>query len=306
MFTNGLYSFQDFSQSGLGNPNTISRKGPSGAFYIDLETGKIYRKRSAIYAAKGWEEDIPGLPSKAMRESFVGWSSTDQVSTLTQTGLVRATTGNLLHITTTPGGLNLGTVALGTQTIAIAANTLGLDVSGDQTDNDGYEVFSHFAGASGNPFVVGRDPAFFFETSLSMANVSGCDTMLVGFRRAQVNDGTYTNYLDYACLGWDAAAASATIDQLTGLNGTDTATSTTETLADGIIWNVRIEVSTAGVVTFKHSQGQDVALAVPTAGAAFTLDAGDPVIPFVHFLQGTAADSGATYIKHWETGYLGA
>lgn len=299
-----LYTFKDYYSKGIGNPNTNALKLPQGARYIDLSTGNVYEKRSGASSGVGWESNVNFDSNVRLYEDFDAWGSTDQITTLTATGLVRADTGNLLHHTWTPGGLKLATVALGTQTIAIAANTFGLDVSGDQTDNDGWEVFSHFAGASGRPFVVGRDPAFYFETSIVMANVSGCDTMLIGLRRAQVNNGTYTNYLDYAALGWDAAAASATIDQLTGLNGTDTATSTTQTLADGIVYNVRIEVSAAGVVTFKHSQGANVVPVAPTAGAAFTFDTGDPVIPFVHFLLTTAADAGATYIRRWDVGLL--
>lgn len=247
-----------------------------------------------------------GKTGRTLFEDFSAWDTADQIATLTATGLVRATTGNLLHHTWTPGGLVLGTVALGTQTIPIATAATGLDVSGDQTDNDGYEVFSHLAGASGRPFVVGNDPAFFFETSISMANVSGCDTMLIGFRRAEVNKGAYADYLDYAAIGWDAAAAAVTVDTITDLNdgGTPTATTTGTTLADGIVLNVRLEVSAAGVVTFKHSQGATTALAVNAGAGTFTFDDGDPVIPFVHFLQGSAADSGSTVIRKWSTGYL--
>ena len=246
-----------------------------------------------------------GKIGRTLYEDFTAWDTADQITTLTAAGLVRATTGNLLHHTWTPGGLVLGTVALGAQTIAIATAATGLDVSGDQTDNDGYEVFSHLAGASGAPFVVGNDPAFFFETSLTMANVSGCDTMLIGFRRAQVNVGAFADYLDYAAIGWDAAAAAVTVDTITDLNdgGTPTATTTGTTLADAIVLNVRLEVSAAGVVTFKHSQGT-AALAVNAGAGTFTFDDGDPVIPFIHFLQGTAADSGATVIRKWAAGYV--
>lgn len=298
-------TFNDFWQTGAGNPNTIARKAAVGTTYINLENGDRYLKVSGAGSGTGWELVKAGVGQKVLKENFADWDANDTIVTLTHTGLVRATTGNLLHTTATPGGLRLGTIALGTQTIAIAANTLGLDVSGDQTDNDGWEVFSHFIGASGTPFIVGTDPAFFFRCSLVMANVSGCDTMLVGFRGAAVNDGTYTNYANYAALGWDTAAASVTIDQLTGLGGTDVATSTTETLADGIVWNVEIRVSAAGVCSFLHSQGANVVPAAAAAGAAFTLTDGLQMIPFVHFLQGTGADSGATYIRSWETGYVG-
>jgi hypothetical protein len=246
-----------------------------------------------------------GKIGRTFYEDFTQWDTADQIATLTATGLVRDAAGNLLHHTWTPGGLVLGTVALGTQTIAVATAATGLDVSGDQTDNDGYEVFSHFAGASGAPFVVGNDPKFFFETSLTMANVSGCDTMLIGFRRAEVNKGAYADYLDYAAIGWDAAAAAVTVDTITDLNdgGTPTATTTATTLADGIVLNVRLEVGADGVVTFKHSQGT-AALAVNAGAGTFTFDDGDPVIPFVHFLQATAADSGSTVIRKWRTGYV--
>jgi len=209
---NSNYSLQDYWASGIGSPNTNALKLPVGAEYLDLATGIKYRKTTGATTGTGWSPATNAEENgQRFYEDFDAWSTTDQIVTLTATGLVAAATANLLHYTWTPGGLRLGTVPLGGQTIQIAANTLGLDVSGDQVDNDGWEIFSHFAGATGRPFVVGQ-AAFYFETSIVMANVSGCDTMLLGLRKAAVNNGTYTSYLDYVAFGWDAAAAAVTVE----------------------------------------------------------------------------------------------
>jgi hypothetical protein len=195
-------------------------------------------------------------------------------------------------------------VALGTQTLAIGTAATGLDVSGDQTDNDGYEVFTHFAGATGRPFVVGYDPAFYFLIKFSVANVSGCDTLLAGFRRAEANNGTLGSYADYAGLGWTTSAAAAALKQHTRLSpSAATVTATNQTLADAVVYQVKVLVSATGAVTFQHDAVVPGVLATPANGVAFSFDDGDPVIPFFHFLQGSAADTGAVIIQRWEAGY---
>lgn len=299
---NGLYTFGDYYQTGLGNPNTLVRKAPIGARFVDLSTGNTYTKGSSSSSGTGWSKSVNGVPSKVLGERFVDWDSSDTISSLTIAGAVRATTG--LHTTQTPGGLRLNHSALGTQTIAILASANGLDISGDQTDNDGWEITTGQTGASGTPLVVGTDGGFFFECSINAANVSGSDTMVIGLRQVGVVATDYLSYANYAAMGWNTAAAAAALKIMTGLAGTDVSTDTTETLADGVTYNIRIEVSAAGVVTFKHSQGADVATAVPTATVAYTLTDGIQVIPFLFFLQATAADTGLVTVRNWNVGLL--
>ncbi len=295
----------DFIAAWPGNPTGVSAQSfdcKPGTLVFDTTGGGLYRKTSPIGDNTGY---TPVGASKALSEDFASLDTTDQVATLTATGLVRATTGDLLHHTYTPGGNIFGTVALGTQTIAIAVVAAGLDVSGDQTDNDGYEIFTNFAGATGRPFIIGNDPAFYMKVKFTVANVSGLDTLLCGFRRASVNLGTYTDYQDYAALGWNTSAADALIKTLTGLNGTDVGTTTTNTIADTVALTIKVLVSAAGVVTYQHDAVLPGTLAAPTATTAFTFDNGDPVIPFFHFLQGTGADAGAITIQSFEVGFQG-
>lgn len=249
---------------------------------------------------------IVGMDScKTVAENFELTDTADQIAILTATGLARATTANLLHHIYTPGGNVFGCANLGTQTIAPAIVAAGLDIGGDATDDEGYEIFTHFAGASGRPFVVGSDPAFYFQAKINIADISGTDTLLVGFRRAEVNNATLASYADYIGVGVNTSANPGALKLIGEVNAgapTDFPVDTTQTLADATDLTVRVNVSAAGAVTFKILVGSAGQLAAPTVTAAATLDDGDPVIPFIHFLNSSDL-AGAVVIKSWEAGY---
>lgn len=244
---------------------------------------------------------VPHL--KYVYEDFLNLRTTDQNGIILPSGAVSSTaTGTVNHLYT-PGGNVMAVAALGAgQTIAPSIVAAGLSIGGDQTDDEGYELWTNFTGASGRPFFVGLDPAFFMRVKFTVGDVSGIDTLLCGFRRAEVNNATYTSYADYAALGWNTGADPALIKTLTGLNGTDTATSTTNTIADGIALTVEVKVSASGVVTYRHDAVTPGTLKAPSTTTAFTFDAGDPVIPFFHFLN-TAALGDTVTVQSWEVGY---
>lgn len=287
-----------------GNPNGVSTSIVDvvpGTLVFDTTTGALWRKVSprgdnSLYVLIGG--------NKVVAENFDAYASTAQVSILTATGLTRATTANLLHLLWSPGGNIFAYANLGTQTLAPVITADGLDISADQSDDEGIELFSNFAGASGRPFIVGLDPAFYFKATVNIADVSGTDTFLVGFRRAEVNNGTLANYSDYCGVGFNSSASPAAIKLIAEVNGSAPSNfpvDTTQTVADGIDLNVKVLVSAAGAVTFQLSTGSS-SLAAPTVTEAMTLDTGDPVIPFIHMLN-TADIAGAVAIKNWEVGY---
>lgn len=242
-----------------------------------------------ILAADGTALSAPGN-SRYVIEDFVGLDTTDQVALILPSGLAASGATGVLNHLYTPGGNVFGLMALGAgQTILPSIVANGLDLEGDQVDNEGYELVSNFFGASGKPFVIGNSGAFYLKAKLLLSDVSIIDTLLCGFRRAGVVQAAYTDYLDYAALGWNTSAAAALIKTMTGLNGTDTATTTTDTIADTVALQLVVNVSAAGVVTYKHDAVAPGTLAAPTATTAFTFDNGDPVIPFIHFLHGSSA-----------------
>lgn len=241
---------------------------------------------------RGWKED------------FGATDTVDQVSVILPSGLVASGATGIVHHIYTPGGNILGWAPLGAgQTLKPSINADGLDIACDQTSTEGSEIFTHFVGATGRPFTVGSDPAFYMKAKVLIGDVSGLTSFCIGFRRAQVNASALATYLDYSGLGCNTSAAAMAIKQLTGLNDTDTVTDTTQTLADATSYTVQVNVSAAGVVTFLHDAASSGgALVAPTAVAAFTHDDGDCLIPFIFALQG--ADLADTcVIQAFEAGY---
>lgn len=69
-----------------------------------------------------------------------------------------------------------------------------------------------------------------------------------------------------------------------------------------MLYQAKILVSAAGVVTYLHDAATPGTLLAPTVTAAFTFDPGDPVIPFFRFL--THGDiPGVVKLINWEVGY---
>jgi len=183
---------------------------------------------------------------------------------------------------------------LGTQTIVAPVMTaVGLDLgSMDQTANDGLELCPGVATKHDMRFVVGTDAAFYVEAKLKIADVSGTDDLAVGFRKLEAYQANVDDYDEMAALNVIAGA----INVETILNGAATATTdTTDTVADAGTVTLRVDVSAAGVVTFKID-GQP-----PTTTAAFTFDDAEVVVPFIYFLQDTDI-AGTVELIHLECG----
>lgn len=182
------------------------------------------------------------------------------------------------------------------QTADILADANGLDITGDSADNEGYEVMAGVLGASGRPFIVGTDPAFYTCATVTIADVSDTDEFYLGFRRPETVNATYDNYLDLVSIGIAASAATAAIQiETIDDNAANVTTDTTDTWADAATKVLCIYVSSAGVVTYKING------AAPTVTAAVTIDDGDPMIPFIRLLHAASSPAGAV-VGEWEAG----
>ncbi len=201
---------------------------------------------------------------------------------------------NLMHF---HNGYKLGVYPIVGQTIPPAMAAAGLDIQGDQVAADGFDIVGGIGGASGRPLIAQVDPAFYFECQINIADVSGTDELHVGLRRAETLNATWDNYLDTAGLGCNSSAADMAIKIETILNNAGTtSTDTTDEVADGVDVTFKIFVSAAGVVTYTINGS------APTVTAAFTFDAGDPLIPYLHYLQhGDFTE--AFLIKKWSVGF---
>ena len=260
------------------------------------------QNRLALYPDQyGQLLDVNGkrYGSRNLFEDFLNTDTADQISMLTSTNLVAAGTSLLVNHIYAPSGNKFAWAGIVGQTILPSIVATGLDIGGDQTDNDGAELWSHFSGADGRPFIVGSDPAFFFECKFIIGDVSGTDTLLCGFRRAEVNLATLASYADYAGVGFNTAADPAALKLISEINGSAPASypvDTTQTLADATAITVRVNVSAAGVITYLING------AAPTVTAAATFDNGDPVIPFFHFLNSSDL-ANSVVIQSWKAGY---
>lgn len=246
------------------------------------------------------------LDGRAILEDFSAYAATDQVANVQPDGTAADGSTGVLNHCYTPGGLVFGYAALGAgQTITGPAITAsGLNISGDQTADEGYELFSHWLGASGmGPFVIGQSPAFYFKIKLNIADISGTDDLQFGFRRAEIVNAAWDDYLDAVAMGVIAANDPGEVYIQTILNNAATTeTDTTDTWADATDAEFAFFVSAAGVVTYQHDLSTPGTLAAPTATAVFTFDDGDPVIPFCRFLHDTAL-AGEVNVLKWEVGY---
>lgn len=181
----------------------------------------------------------------------------------------------------------------GTQTIlAPVLTATGLDINMDQTDNDGVELSMGITAKSRHSFIIGTDGPFKFRVKFKIADVSGTDDCAIGFRKAAAYAANIDDYTDMAVLNVISGAINIeTIDD----NAATTTTDTTDTWADGETHELQVNVSAAGVVTYKIDG------VAPTTTAAFTFDNGDTVVPFMFFLNATDV-AGAVELIEWECG----
>jgi hypothetical protein len=185
----------------------------------------------------------------------------------------------------------------GTQTIlAPVATAVGLDIGMDQTAADGIEMTHGILSRAPVAFVVGTDPAFYVAATIKVADASGANPLVIGFRKAEAYQATVAAYADYAAIGIIGTADPNTIFTTTeAAGGGNTNTDTTMTWADGATKQLKVKVSAAGAVTYEVNN------AAPTVVAAFSFTAADVVVPFLFFLN--AADlAGLVEISNWEVG----
>lgn len=168
-----------------------------------------------------------------------------------------------------------------------------LDIAGDLTDNDGSAIIFGVGGASGRPFTIGRDPAFYMCTKFALSGtttttVSGIDNnVMAAFMEVGINEAWNADFKarnSYAGIGVEGTAASGltledvyihTEDDGAGVVSTDTTDSTTENVAQTLC----VYVSAAGVVTYTID-GQ-----APTVTAAYTFDDNVQVVPYINYLH---------------------
>ena len=225
---------------------------------------------------------------------------------LTIAGLVSSAVAQQLNLLYLENGQTFIFAQSTAQTVLPIMSAVGLEIGCDLVSGEAIELFTGVLGATGAPFVVGVDPAFKFCVTATVTDASGVSDLHIGFRDANVTQtATIGSYLNYATIGLEGTSNPNTIQIMTGNDGTDTVTDTTDTMADGDNDKFCVLVSAAGVVTYT------VDGAAPTTTAAFTFDDGDSVIPFLQFQHGgdVASEGGvipAVELTEWEVAYQSA
>lgn len=178
----------------------------------------------------------------------------------------------------------------------------GLFLVVDAADNDGIRLCLPYCTSAGEGTLktagpgifTGRTDGFFIRASLTIADVSESDEIMVGVRKVAAFPAAVTADTDFAALNVD----NGTIKLQTNLNsGTPSSTSSTQTVADTGSVILEVRVSEAGYAKFLING------AVPTVDVTgFQFDA-DALMPFISVVNDAAGTAGVQ-VNYWESGLL--
>ena len=196
-------------------------------------------------------------------------------------------------------GNQLAAVAIGTQTLlGPAIATTGINISGDQTNNDGWELRGASSLQMGSldkdHFKVKTSKAFYMKVKFSIADVSGFDDIRVGFsQKDEAFTATTDNYTDAAWFRIDAGdVKSETIIANASTVTTDLAVTD---WADGETHTMEVLVSDTGVVTYKYNGSE------PSGAVAYQFAEDLLVTPMI-FLRHDSDVGGALILEELEFG----
>lgn len=206
-----------------------------------------------------------------------------------------------VNILTLQEGIIMESFVLGAGQTIIAPrmDANGLIISGDLTDAEGYEY--NFGGAldiSRHTFTIGTDAAFFMLCTFRVADISGIENMLMGFKRSgAANNANFALYADFAAIGPSDAISPGDAAIQTQLNtGGVVPTDTNDAWGDNTNHELGVYVDAAGNVTFTFDG------APPTATQVYQFDNGDIVCPFTRHIFNAAAP-GLIHLQNLQVGY---
>ena len=228
---------------------------------------------------------VPSNLSALKNSTNTTWKADPVLQAIANTGAAPVGTDTATNIMQCQEGEVRYIYNIGTQTIiAPRMEAEGLLVSLDQTDNEGCEINFGVLTNSKHAYTIGTSPAFYCQYEFTLADVTGCDPVGIGFRKQEANNSVLESYTDFAWIGVSESDTTAVVSLKTRLNsGSVTTTNTTDAWADGETHTLAVFVDGSGNVTYTIDG------VAPTATAAFQFDTGDVVMPFFHGLHGTTA-----------------
>jgi len=178
----------------------------------------------------------------------------------------------------------------------------GLNLKGDAAtaDNTGMELIFGGSQHGGDASCTIGTHGLVFDATFNSADFTDQDCVAIGFRKAEEfqtghqpiiaaasGDAVYTDYVAFGVLSADDVQISTRLN-----DGTTAHVDSGQATAASGNHRFKIEVSTAGVVTFSHIGAAVMdagTLAAPTTTKAFTFDDGDTVVPYLSILSTNAA-----------------
>jgi hypothetical protein len=138
------------------------------------------------------------------------------------------------------------------------------------------EITRGVTAGSPDSFVAGTSAAFYVQATFNINTLADVTDLFIGFRKAQAYQNTgLTTYTDYATIGVHSTAGEIQL-QTQIASGGNTVTDTTQAILAATNFTIRVNVSSAGVVTYLLNG------AAPTTVAAYTL-AANTVVPFIWY-----------------------
>jgi hypothetical protein len=264
-------------------------------FYIEIENRDAFEVSRQWSGSNGFSVDFnegAGKGLTLLQTDGTAFSDTANEFNFLSYGPVR-----ILHSPTTSGGATLP--------IGVAA---GLDIGdGNATDNDVDEFFmGGVLGATGRPYTVGKDPAFYTCATWQAADTADAEEFLVGFVApgstavtAVPHAAAIGSHINYYVIGeYDSAATCTTACPfygLAGIAGTDTTQDTGIVAADATNYKACVYISAAGVATGTVNGATGTPLAA-------TMADGIQLVPFLRVKQNGTDDSDQILVQ-WEAGY---
>lgn len=200
----------------------------------------------------------------------------------------------------------------------------GLEIGGDQVNNESVEYVPG-GNSANNPlgYTAGSDPGVFLRATLEIADVSGSDQLLVGFRKQEAYlvptsfiSGGDPDYNDFYGIGFSGSANPNDVKTVNALNGDATANvaDTGFDWADTEVHKLEVRIKGRAVTCFingvelggsvsKDALGNAITAQPTTRPAAFSFDSGDFLIPFM-FFRYDATTPGSIILRRLECGQL--
>lgn len=238
---------------------------------------------------------------------------------LTQGGA--AATGTNVLFTGNRSGIPYVKVDIGTLTVFVPTlTTTGIDVGADAASSEGCEIlFGAHTGATARArlgFQPSVDKAlqwaqsYFIRLQFSIADVSGCDALYVGFRKAQAYQATFANYTDVAALGFHGTTDATQTIRTYRIGGTGaiaaTDVATSKTWADAATHTLGVKVSTTGPLNTGGgivSWLVDDAIVATTTSFSFAFTNTDFLFPFFRYTNQAGGNAGVITLKGLEIGF---